>query len=406
MSNYSLNSSSFRHEDASLLLFYLVVTASALYMLQRYSAFVFAAEYRLMLYALLGVVVLVLRRKLVCVPLAFWVLSVAVAWSGVHTYLLSDAKLAIHATSRFANVMMLAPMAAVLLLHNRQLEKIFQILMAIFLLAMGTLLYQYCGWGELNRLVQGYIAIRGDLVRFMTVVGEPNVGGMLASIVLVLGIALSKRRFIAVLWGSLAVAFVTFSLSKAAFLGVGVGLLAGGLLYGPNERPELLFRITASGATGLALIWILGADDYIRVMVDSVLGSIRGEPSALEDFRFRQSSIDWNAIFIQSATPHWFSYLFGASFFNVGSAALEIRGPDVGVVLPHNSYLELFFTGGLLLLGLVLFLMVHAAYTLFNSRGTGSWQTDRCALICLAMLAAWMLVIQSSMNRLPALCYG
>ena len=107
-------------------------------------------------------------------------------------------------------------------------------------------------------------------------------------------------------------------------------------------------------------------------MVDPVLDSIGGEPSALEDFRFRQSSIGWNAIFSQSVIPHWFGYLLGASFVNVGSAALEIRGADVGVVLPLNFYLELFFTGGLLLLGLVLFLMVHTGYPPLNSRGKRS----------------------------------
>jgi hypothetical protein len=41
---------------------------------------------------------------------------------------------------------------------------------------------------------------------------------------------------------------------------------------------------------------------------------------------------------------------------------------------------------------LVLFLMIRAGQALFSSRGTVSWLTDRCALICLTMLTAWMLV--------------
>ena len=56
--------------------------------------------------------------------------------------------------------------------------------------------------------------------------------------------------------GSLAVAFITFRLFKAALLSVGVGLLAVSLLYVASERPELLFRIAALGAIGLALVWI------------------------------------------------------------------------------------------------------------------------------------------------------
>lgn len=372
-------------------LFFLVVTASTLYMLQHYTRFPFAAEYRLTLYVLLAIVALGPMRKLPDVPLVFWALGAAVTWSGIHTYFLSDLGLAIHATARFGNAMLLAPLAAALLFHSRQLEKIFQIFLAIFVLAMASLLYQYWG-GNLNRLVQGYIAIRGDLVRYMTVVGEPNVGGMFASLVVVLGVTLSQRRLIALLWASLAVVFVFFSLSKAAILGLAVGLLVGSLLHDSHERSEYFLRIAVSGVMGLSLLWIIGAEDYTRVLVNSVLGAIRGEPSALEDFRYRQGSIDWNAIFSQSGIPSWASYLLGASFKNVGSAALEVRGPDAGVVLPHNSYLELFLSGGMLLLGLVLFLMVRAGQALFSSRGTASWVSDRCALICLTMLSAWMLV--------------
>ncbi len=391
MKNYTLNPESVRLEVIILLLFYVAVAMSVLYLVQTYSAFPFRSDYRLIIYVLLYIMALGLSRKLTDVPLAFWALGVAVAWCGVHTYLLSDAELAIHATSRFVNVMALAPLAGVLLLHSKQLEKVFQIFFVVCLIAMASLLYQYWG-GNLNRLVQGYVAIRGDLIRFMTLVGEPNVGGMLGSLIFVMGITLSKRRLIGVLWGSLAVALVIFSLSKAALLGLGIGLLIGSLFYGPNERQEALFRITASGAMGLGLMWIIGADDYIRVIVDSVLGDIRGEPSAFEDFQFRQGSLYSYSTPIKLYIPQWVSYFLGTSFLNVGSAAQEIRGLDVGVILHHNSYSELFLTGGLLLLGLVLFLMVRAGYTLFKSRGTGSWPTDRCALICLTMLSAWMLV--------------
>jgi len=391
MSKPSFDFARMRLDATAPLLLFVVATVSALYMLQHYMRFPFAAEYRLMLYALLCIVALGLMRNLPEVSLAFWLLGVAVAWSGVHTYFLSDVELAIHATARFANVMMLAPIAAVLLLHSRQFNKVFHIFLAIFVLAMATLLYQYWG-GHIDRLVRGYIAIRGDLVRYMTVVGEPNVGGMLASLVFVMGVALFRRRSIALLWATLAFTLVFFSLSKAAILGLTVGILAGSLLHDSHERVEYFFRIAVSGVIGLALLKIIGAEDYIRVAVESVLGSIRGEPSAIEDFQYRQGSIDWNAIFSQSGIPSWASYLFGASFKYVGSAALEIRGPDAGVVLPHNSYLELFFSGGMFLLGLVLFLMVRAGQALFSSRGTVNWLTDRCALICLTMLSVWMLV--------------
>jgi len=58
----------------------------------------------------------------------FWVFGVAVAWSGVHAYFLSDFGLAIHATAHFANVMILAPITVVLLLRSRQLQKVFPVI--------------------------------------------------------------------------------------------------------------------------------------------------------------------------------------------------------------------------------------------------------------------------------------
>ena len=115
MSKPSFDFARMRLDSTALVLFFVVVTVSAMYILQFYTRFPFAAEYRLMLYALLGIVALGLIRKLPDVPMEFWVFGVAVAWCGVHTYFLSDVRLAIHATAHFANVMILAPIAVVLL---------------------------------------------------------------------------------------------------------------------------------------------------------------------------------------------------------------------------------------------------------------------------------------------------
>ena len=119
-----------------------------MYILQFYTRFPFAAEYRLMVYALLGLVALGLIRKLADIPMEFWVLGVAVAWSGVHTYFLSDVGLAIHATARFANVMILAHIAAVLLLHSRQMRKVFPV---IYKPVTGCLLWLIVGYGDRQR---------------------------------------------------------------------------------------------------------------------------------------------------------------------------------------------------------------------------------------------------------------
>lgn len=381
-----------RLDVIALKVLYVLAAVSVLYRVQHYSVFPFAAEYRLMLYALLAMLVLGVRRKLVEAPLSFWALGMIVVWMGVHTYWLSSPGLALYTTARFSNVLALAPMAALLLLGSRQLKVVFHIFLVVFLLAMATLLFQFWG-GGLDTLTQGYIAIRGDLIRHMTLVGEPNVGGMLASLVFVLSVTLLENRKFALLWGALAVAFIVFSLSKAAILGAGVGILASCMVYGSGERREVLVRVAVAGVLGLALLYVLGAGDYVRVGIDAVSGAVRGEPSAFEDLKSRQISIDIAAIMGgHFGFPVWLNYLLGASFFNVGSAALELRGHTAGVVLPHNSYLELFLTGGIAMLGLVLFLMARAGLRLYHARGTEEWPVDRCALICLIMLSAWMLV--------------
>lgn len=376
---------------ASLLLLYALATASALYLLQRYVPFPFSAESRFALFVLLMIVALGFKRKLFAIPLPFWGLGVAVGWTGLHTYILSDLHLALYSTARYANVMMLAPLAAVLLIRGEQLLKVFQIFLVIFLVALASLLFQHWG-GQLDSLTLGYIAIRGDLVRHMTVVGEPNVGGMLAALAFVMGIMLPRRRGIAIALGAMAVAFIIFSLSKAAMLGLCVAGVAAGVVLRGDERRDAFLKATIAGFLGLLLLWVLGGDDYIRVAVESVMGGIRGEPSALEDLKARQSMFDSHAASGSSGMPASLTYLLGASFVGVGSAALEIRGPNSSVVLPHNSYLEMFLTGGFLMLGIVLFLMARAYRVLWRSTAPHDRSVDRCALICLTALSSWMLV--------------
>lgn len=362
------------------------------YRMQAYIRVPFSALSRLTLYGLLFFLIIALRKGNAKLPLSLIALFVAVLWVGVHTAIIANAELAFHATGRFVNVMLLAPIVALLFTGEEHMERVLWFFWVVFAGAISSLLVQYWGWSDLDTLVQDYVAIRGDLIRHMTIVGEPNVGGMLAVIAFVSFAMLIKRSYLAVLLGGLAAAFVVFSISKAAILGMCVAVAASlGVLH-QKELKVTIGRAILSVILGFLLIVFLGGEDYLRVSVDSVLGGIRGEPSALKDFQARQSSIGVLKLFGNSNLPLPFNYIFGISFSDVGSAAQEIRGSNSNVFLPHNSYLELFLTGGALMLLSVLFLMARAFKKLWGSRTQEERRIDRCVLICLIILSCWMLV--------------
>lgn len=359
--------------------------------MQAYLLFPFSAASRLAFYGGLFLLVIVFHKDYRQLSLAMLALLGSVTLTAAHTVLVSGAEMAFHATGRFVNVMLLAPFVALLFTGERHMERVLWLFWAVFIGAFASLLIQYSGW-QLDTLVGDYVAIRGDLIRHMTVVGEPNVGGMLAVIAFVSCVLLVKRRELAVPMGGLAVAFIFFSISKAAMLGMAVAIAASVVVLPRGELKEAILRAALAGLLGLLFLHLLGAGDYARVSLESVLGSIRGEPSAFKEFQSRQSRIDVLGLFNESLLPAPFNYLLGISFAEVGSAALEIRGPNSDVFLPHNSYLELLLTGGALMLSIVLFLMARAYRNLWRSKSQDERRIDRCVLICLAVLSCWMLV--------------
>lgn len=375
----------------SIIVLYVLVFIILHYRVQAYVQFPFSAPSRLAFYGGLFLLVIVAHKGYMQLSLGMVTLLSSVLLAGVHTALLSGAELAAHATGRFANVMLLAPFVALLFTGERHMERVVWLFWAVFATALVSLLTQY-GGGSLDTLVNGYVAIRGDLVRHMTVVGEPNVGGMLAVISLVSFVMLVKRRDLAVILGGAAVAFVFFSISKAAILGMGVAVAAGFGVLRQEELKEVLARAALAGLFGLMFLYLLGAEGYARVSFESVLGSIRSEPSAFEDFQSRQYGTDVMGLFKESLLPLPLSYLLGISFATVGSAAQEIGGLNSNVFLPHNSYLELLLTGGALMLSTVLFLMTRAFRNLLRSVSMEERRIDRYSLICLIILSCWMLV--------------
>ncbi len=374
----------------SLPLLYVLIGCSALYLLQRYVAFPFSAESRSFLYALVIFFALAIERRLLSIPLLYWLLGAAVLGAGVHTWIRYDFHLALHSTTRFANVMMLAPVVSILFLHDRHMGWVFRIFLAVFLLALTSLLYQYSG-GDMDTLVQGYVAIRADLIRHMTIVGEPNVGGMLAVIAFLIAMATIRQTVWAVLLAALAVAFIGFSLSKAAILGLPIAMYVLMLTAERGDRIKMLQKFAVAVVLGALFMLLIGADDYLVNSFRSIFGGIAREPSALQDF---QNRVEIERFSMFSGTPFQIlgHVLFGSSYGVAGSAAQEILGKDAGVVLPHNSYVEMFMVGGVTMLGLAIALIVRAFIKLVAVAAQPHCAIDRCALACLVLLSCWMLV--------------
>lgn len=374
----------------SLPILYVLIGCSALYLLQRYVAFPFSAESRSFLYALVIFFAFAIERRLLSIPVLYWLLGAAVLGVGVHTWARYDFNLALHSTTRFANVMMLAPVASILFLHDRHMGWVFRIFLFVFILATASLLYQY-GGGDMDTLVQGYVAIRADLIRHMTVVGEPNVGGMLAVVAFVIAMATIRQTIWAVLLAAMAIAFIGFSLSKAAILGLPIAMYVLLLTAQAHDRMKMLRKFVLALVLGALFMLLLGADDYLINSFRSIFGGIAREPSAFEDF---QNRVEIERFSVFSGTPLEIvgHVLFGSSYGVAGSAAQEILGKDVGVVLPHNSYVEMFMVGGVTMLGLAIALIVRAFIRLVAVAAQPHCAIDRCALACLVLLSCWMLV--------------
>lgn len=370
----------------------LTILVSALYLLQRYVAFPFSAGGRFVLIAVtLGLAVFAQWRGLILLPTSLLLLGLSVGWTGIHTYLDYGPHLAVVATIRFTNVMVIAPLAVLLFVSHKSLKVVFLIYLFVFLAAHASMLYQYYG-GSMATLVQDYLAIRADLIRHMTIVGEPNVGGKLAVLAYIIGLTIPRRLPASVALAGLAVAFVVMTLSKAAVLGVCVASLALFLVSPAERRADLAFRGLLGGLFGVVFILLIGADAYLIAAVKSVLGQVRGEPSAMTDLAYRQSGLLLDLDFRIESLAGLLTLLFGSSFGVAGSAAYEHLGDKSYVVLPHNSYLEMMLTGGIVMLGSMIYLLVSAIRRFLSEARSDGSPEARCALVCLIMLAFWMLV--------------
>lgn len=268
-------------------------------------------------------------------------------------------ELPIRGFKRFLNVALLAPLAAVFIRDNKQLRVVMGMWCAVVFVGFSTVLYQFVG-GHMEWLVQNYIAIRANLIRYKSFLGEPNVGGMSAVLLLVIAFWGVQNKILR--WAIIGVAYFggLMSLSKAALAGWLFVCTLVALHDSFDFKKEKLGRPSRHSLENFLVLglWVVGflcvapLAQYAVVHLRAAMGQV-DSPSAIQDLSDRAFILKYGADFsYASGAGDWFkniSLIIGQSFGRAGSVAIEMNIPYA--VGPHNSYLEIFIVGGVLMLG-------------------------------------------------------
>lgn len=316
--------------------------------------------------------------------------------------------LAMGSLLRFLNVALLAPLAAVLVQSVKQVRFVLGLWAAVVFVGFLTVFYQFNG-GHIQWLVQKYIAIRANLVRYKSFLGEPNVGGM--SAVLLLVIAFWGIQNKALRWMGIGVAYFIglMSLSKAALLGWLIVCLFVAFCESfdfkikkiviPNRRLGENFLVL--GFWMVIFLFSAPLFQYAVALLRSFSGNEIGEPSAYLDFRNRAVMMKYGGDFGDRAFimnyeffikyGAWLKncwFFIGQSFGRAGSVALAMNVPKA--VGPHNSYLEIFIVGGFFMLGAFLTMQWLTLKTFVKSTLAGD-PTAKTLLLLFVILSIFML---------------
>lgn len=313
-------------------------------------------------------------------------------------------ELPIRGFKRFLNVALLAPLAAVFIRENKQLKVVMVLWCAIVFVGFSTVLYQLAG-GNMDWLVQNYIAIRANLIRYKSFLGEPNVSGMSAVLLLVIAFWGVQNKVLR--WIVIGVAYFggLMSLSKGALMGClivcGFVVLHDSFDFRqeklglPSRRVRENFLVL--GLWVVAFLFIAPLFQYAVVHLQAALGQV-DSPSVIQDLNDRAYSMKYGGDFGYvgnvvdvGAANEWLkkiSVLLGQSFGRAGSVAIEMNIPYA--VGPHNSYLEIFIVGGVVMLGLFLALQWLTLKKLFAKTKAGD-PMAKILLLLFVVLSIFML---------------
>lgn len=306
----------------------------------------------------------------------FLSMSVIIA---IHTWYVTNLSVSQAGFSRFVHIALLAPLVALIVTRKSEVHSLIYTWMAVVLMGALTLFVQLLEF-DMNWMLGDYVAVRGDLSRYKTLLGEPNVGGLAGVIFFIFSLWFIKNRSIKIAFIGISVFLVIFSLSKSALI---LFIFSIFIMFLASLWRWLSFRdlrAVSNALIGLAwaVIWFLIislsnlGSNYISAATQATSGSDWEQHSAIADLgaRVYQPTILKRMMFTEhvwdekpdglvvGANNHvGFINLiaFGGSFAAAGSAAVELG--VAGAVAPHNGYLELFMVGGVLFLGVFVLIM-------------------------------------------------
>lgn len=318
--------------------------------------------------------------------------SVVVA---ILTYSSYGAEMAVKGLMRFVNVMLLGPLAAVFLKDERDLIRMLNLLIFVAALGAATGIYQLMG-GDLPIFDnEKYITARDyDMMagpvqfRFQTLLGDPNVGGMASSILLAGIVYLVRSKLWMMLaYASMLVLLVT-SISKAGVAGCGLAMITMAILHRKRiyrVTAEMRHKIVILVVISFALIALLSsfapvlfnlAKEYYNSTQARLSGS-GGTDSLVSDLYYRAYELQKDGLQLAQNESDFYplDVLLGSTYGIAGSAAGDVRG-DANVHGPHNSLAEIYFVGGLMMLGVfctLLVLVMRSLYLLAEGDGVLAW---------------------------------
>jgi O-antigen ligase len=293
-------------------------------------------------------------------------------FAAVHTLLVFGSAIAGAGFMRWVGVALVALPASYVVRTAGAFRRCFLVWAGMVVIAAGTLLYQL-GGGSMEWMVRDWISIRGGALRFRTLLGEANVGGMAAAILFLGAFCFVRGPYFRLLLVTAAGLLVVFSLSKAGILGLALAIaylaharvrqFAFSLAI-RIPRPRQVVLVAAIAVTIVVGISVVASSSKARLLVTgysalllpSLTGGTDNSKALGDDLKDRvgeRSKIGWRLMREQGVSLPLNSAM-GGGFGFAGSAALQIRGSESHVLLPHNIYLEAFLVGGSLMLAWLL----------------------------------------------------
>jgi len=278
---------------------------------------------------------------------------------GFHTFFLYGSNLAYYGFIRFVNVALLAPLAATILQDLKQVRYFISIWLSVVVIIAFSALYQFFG-GDLTFLqLPYYVASRGALLRYRTIFGEPNIGGMASIILYIYGIIYISVWPVKIVLLLASIILLFLSLSKAAVGGYTLATFLlifcnSKFLFNIKKRPQLLtiLRYVVMIIIVFIIVINLGIDfnKYISTSFLTFYGIVENQ-GVYKDLIYRLITLPYNGVklALRESSFYVLNFFVGSSFGIAGSAARTIKG-DINTILPHNSFIEIYLTGGMIMI--------------------------------------------------------